>query len=362
MSAANGRRNSVALGRSRRVYALGVATRTLVVISSDPDGPVVRHRWRMFDTHLRDAGIELEVVPWPKGFAGRREALQRAARADAVVVSSRLMSLYTVRKMRAAARRLIFDFDDALPYRDSSRGATRSRTRARRFAFVVAAADLVIAGNAYLRELVRDLGADARVVPTVVEVPAEPPPPEPDGEPVLGWIGSRATVPYLQDRAAVFSALVTAGRRFRLRVISDVAPSMPTGIVVEHVPWRLDAWRDALLGAHIGLAPLSDDPWARGKCGLRVLQIMSVGRPVVASAVGVQVDQVRNGETGYLSTGAPGGASFLDGLQRLLDRPEDRRAMGLRAWEDARSHWSVEAWGPRLVNVVAQALDAVRNA
>ncbi len=315
----------------------------------------------MHAPHLRAAGFELTVAPWPKRGAVRRRTLEQAASADAVVVSSRLLSLHSARRLRAVARRLVFDFDDALPFRDSSRGATRSRTRARRFEFIVNAADTVIAGNDYLRELVRDVGADARVVPTVVEVPDEPPPPEPEGEPILGWIGSRATVPYLQERAAVFSALVTAGRRFRLRVIADVAPDMPTGIVVEHVPWKLDTWRDALLGTHIGLAPLTDDAWARGKCGLRVLQILSVGRPAVASSVGVQADQVRDGETGYLSTGVRGGASFLDGILRLLDGPEERRAMGRRAWEDARESWSVEAWGPRLANVVEHALEGANN-
>ena len=82
---------------------------------------------------------------------------------------------------------------------------------------------------------------------------------------------------------------------------ADAVPEFPPGIHIEGVTWTEDGWREALAGAHIGLAPLPDDAWTRGKCGLKVLQAMSVGRPVVASAVGVQREQVVDGVTGYLA-------------------------------------------------------------
>jgi hypothetical protein len=321
--------------------------RLLAVLTSDPEGPVVRHRWRIYEAALRGEGVQLEVVPWPKEREGRRRAFHRAAVADGVVVSSRLLRVTDTRTLRRHARRLLFDFDDALCFRDSARGAEPSWTRERRFRTLVRSADLVTAGNRYLARLARNAGHDAEVVPTVVEVPENGLPPEPPPRPpVLGWIGSRATLPYLESQWPVLSTVVTTGRTIRLRVIADEAPRLPPGIAVDLVPWTLEGWRRALADIHVGVAPLPSDAWTRGKCGLKVLQMMSVGRPVIASAVGVQCLQVRQGETGYV-VNSP--AEFLERLLNLLEDPSLRARMGAQALAAVRAEWSVAAWAPRLL-------------
>src|SRR5688500_8796052 len=106
-----------------------MATRLLAVLSSEPDGPVVRHRWRAFAPRLAAAGILVDVVTWPKDARGRRAALVRASTADGVVLSRRLLTRPWLRRLRRRARRLAYDFDDAVTSRGSSRGATPSRTR-----------------------------------------------------------------------------------------------------------------------------------------------------------------------------------------------------------------------------------------
>ena len=322
----------------------------LVVLSSDPDGPVVRHRWRAYEAALAAAGIVLEVVPWTKRPGQRRLALQRCSIADGVVLSSRLLAGRDVKRLRRRARRLAFDFDDALPFRDSRRGATPSRTRGRRFHAIVRAADRVFAGNAYLASLSRDHGVDASILPTTVEVPDGPITDEPGMPPaVVGWIGSKATVGYIQERALVLSALVAAGHVYRLRVIADAAPSLPPGIHVELVPWAADTWMRELAAIHFGIAPLPEDAWTRGKCGLKVLQMLALGRPVVASDVGVQREQIRDGETGFVAKDRD---TFLRGMLTLMEDPEARQRMGAAGREDVRAHWSVEAWAPRVVTEV----------
>ncbi|MFV1960010.1 MAG: glycosyltransferase [Planctomycetota bacterium] len=331
------------------------STRLLVVLSSAPDGPVVRHRWLAYRGALEEADVVLEVVPWPKDVAARRHAIHRAETADGVVVSSRLLRVRDTRALRRAARRLALDFDDALPYRDSGRGARISRTRRRRFGALVRAADAVFAGNEILGDLARKAGREAVVLPTTVEVPPGPAPAEPaEGPPVFGWIGSRATLPYLEWAWIPLSAVVASGQPIRLRVVADAVPAMPPGIAVEVVPWTPDGWRRALAGIHVGLAPLPDDPWTRGKCGLKVLQTMSVGRPVVASAVGVQSEQVHHGETGLLA-GDP--TAFFEALLDLATDPQARGRMGRAALECVRERWSVAVWAPRVVEAVLAWLD-----
>jgi glycosyltransferase involved in cell wall biosynthesis len=151
----------------------------------------------------------------------------------------------------------------------------------------------------------------------------------------------------------VLGAIAAAGRRFRLLAIADAAPAMPPGVPVEAVRWTADGWEDALARCHVGVAPLPDDPWTRGKCGLKVLQMLAVGRPVVASAVGVQRDQVRHGETGFV---AQGPEEVRRAIETLLDDRALREEMGESARHDARNRWSVEAWAPKVVEEVERVL------
>jgi glycosyltransferase involved in cell wall biosynthesis len=143
------------------------------------------------------------------------------------------------------------------------------------------------------------------------------------------------------------------GAPFRLRVVSDAFPTMPPGIPVEEVRWTAEGEGSALDGIHVGLAPLPDDAWTRGKCGLKVLQCMARGRPVVASAVGVQAEQVRHGETGML---ARDDAGFVDGVLTLLKDDDARRRMGAAAREEVRARWSAAAWRDRVAATMAEVL------
>ncbi|MFM8980967.1 MAG: glycosyltransferase [Planctomycetia bacterium] len=328
-----------------------MATRLLLVISSEPDGPSVRHRWRAFAGDLERAGVVLQVAPWPKERAGRQATLVRAAGADGVVLARRLLPRPWALRLRQRARRLLYDIDDAMPLRDSQRGATRSWTRARRFDRLVALADQVMVGNAHLASLCRAPRRPPLRVPTTVEVGAAPAPLPPRGPLVVGWIGARATLPYLEAGLPALGAVARAGRALRLRVVADAAPREAQGVEVEWVPWSEAGEAAALAGMHAGFAPLPDDAWTRGKCGFKVLQMMGAGRPVVASPVGVQAEQVQHGESGFLAAST---AEQVDALLRLADDPAACERMGRAAHERVRAQWSRAAWAPRLV----QALEA----
>ena len=328
--------------------------RTLVVIAAEPSGAVVRHRVAAFAPALARAGVAVEVHAWTKSWLDRRRVLARAEEAGHALVQSRLLTVVDVERVRARVRRLLFDFDDALPFRDTVHGATPSRTRGDRFRAVLAAADAVSCGNAYLAGLASAAGRRATVLPTVVEVPDGPPSPEPPVPPhVLGWIGSRATLPYVEAATVELAAVVAMGNPFRLRVIADAAPTMPPGIPVEFVPWAREVEDAAIDGLHVGIAPLPDDPWTRGKCGLKVLQMLARGRPVVAGAVGVQPEQVKHGLTGFV---APDRETFVESVRRLLRDEDLRRRLGAAARDDVRARWSVAAWAPRVVEHVTGAL------
>jgi hypothetical protein len=327
-----------------------VATRLLLVISSEPDGPSVRHRWRTYEADLAREGLVLQVAPWPKDGRGREAALVRASGADGVVLSRRLLPRGWATKLRRRARRLLYDVDDAMPFRDSARGATRSRTRTWRFDRMVRLADRAIVGNATLAGLCVAPPRPPVVIPTVVDVPEGPAPlPSDADDVVVGWIGSRATLPYLEAEAATLAVVASGGRRVRLRVVADVVPRLPPGIRVEHVPWSEKGEAASLAGMHVGFAPLPDDAWTRGKCGFKVVQMLAAGRPVVAAPVGVQAQQVRHGVTGFLGR-TPG--ELAEGLVRLVEHGDLCAQMGGHAREDARARWSRAAWAPTLLDTL----------
>jgi glycosyltransferase involved in cell wall biosynthesis len=223
----------------------------------------------------------------------------------------------------------------------------------RRFAATVRAADAVIAGNAFLQEEARrwtDAGR-VHVVPTCVD-PARYPLAEHHraGDGVqLVWIGSSST---LRGLETIRPLLEEIGRRcpgLCLKLICD------RFLELQRLPVRACPWSEAgeateLAAADIGISWVPDDPWSRGKCGLKVLQYMAAGLPVVANPVGVQAELVRHGETGFLVETPEGWAAALG---RLARDPALRRRFGAAGRRRLEKEYSVAAGAARWVTLLA---------
>jgi glycosyltransferase involved in cell wall biosynthesis len=333
-------------------------TLALAVLSAEPDGPSVRHRWVRLAPWLEAEGLALEVVPLPGPSSARAAAFARAAAADLVVLQRRLLRRSDFLRLREAARRLVYDFDDAMPYRDPFRGKPESTARANRFLRVCSEADAVVAGSEGLAALARTCGPRAVfTAPTPVDAPRYGPAPGPraPGEPPrFVWIGSRATLPYLEGIAAPLARACAALPGSRLLVVADAAPVLP-GVPVEHVPWSDAGEAEALRRADAGLMPLNDDPWSRGKCAFKLLQYAATGLPSVASPVGANLAVVEDGRTGLL---AGDGAAWEAALLRLGRDAELRARLGAEARRQAESRWSAAVLAPPLARFLAQAARA----
>lgn len=318
----------------------------LTVLAPDPDGPVVRHRWRALVPALTEVGFErIRFVPLGKPAAQRLVRYGELRDEDVVVLVRKLLSRPEQTVLRTRVWRLVYDFDDALMYRDPARARPRSRVRQARFRGIVRKADLVLAGNAYLRD--RAVAAEprgyVRVAPTPVDTDRyRPAPRKDDGRVRLGWIGSGATRPFLESLAPVLERVVAARPEVELHVMADRAPELPG---VRFTPWSEAAETDFLSGLDIGLGPLPDHPFTRGKCGFKLLQYAASGVPFVASPVGVQVELAEEGRVGLLPTDH---RHWERALTELVDDPERRGVMGAAARESAERRWSVQALGPAL--------------
>jgi len=291
------------------------------------------------------------------GFARRVGALARLRRFDAVVVYLEafpyLPAVYE-RVIRALGVPYIYDFDDAVFHRYDRHATWAVRSAlGRKIGRVIGGAALVTAGNGYLADYARRFNPRVAVVPTVVDTEQFMPAPSRTrpSEVVVGWIGSPSTSVYLRNLADVWQAAIAPGTARLVVVGSGPIDLGPVPVTV--LPWREDEEIAAVQSFDIGVMPLRDDPWSRGKCGFKLIEYMACGVPVVASPVGVNAQIVEHGRNGFLSATPD---EWVANLRRLVDDAALRRQMGERAREAAVADWSLQRWAPEVVRLMAGAL------
>jgi len=324
----------------------------LLVITDNPDRASFRCRLGTYLDPLRRRGIDSTVVRLPKRLLGHHSVFALARRSDAVLLQRKLLTAWDGFWLHRYSKRLIYDFDDAIMYGDG-KPERDSRIRLGRFGRSAALSYLVIAGNEYLAEQARRHNTNVHVVPTGLDVGAYPvkPPPSDGGLVRLVWIGSRSTLPYLQE---VRPALEEVGRRFPnvvLRLICDEFFDLAS-MRVEKRPWSRDTEAADLSVGDIGLAPLPDNRFTRGKCGFKILQCQAAGLPVVASPVGVNAQYVQDGVTGFLASDT---AQWVDRLAALIENPKLRASLG-RAGRRAVEAFDVRVIGTSFCRLIVECL------
>jgi glycosyltransferase involved in cell wall biosynthesis len=330
----------------------------LTALVHHPDNVCCRYRLEAFRPYLERAGHHLELRRLPRSWWSWVQIKHYLGPTDAVILQRQLLPGLKYALLRRAARRLIFDFDDAVFLRDSySAKGIHSRRRDSRFAATVAEADAVIAGNAFLREeAARWIDRRRiRVIPTCVDPDRYPSAEHARaGQGVeLVWIGSSSTLNGLKAIRPLLDDIGQHVAGVRLKLICD------RFFTLAHLPVIPCRWSDAteaeeLARADIGISWLPDDPWSRGKCGLKVLQYMAAGLPVVANPVGVQAEMVRHGENGFLATTPQ---EWCAAVRRLADDPDLRRCMGAAGRRQVEDEYSVETGA----SMWLAALDALRS-
>jgi glycosyltransferase involved in cell wall biosynthesis len=271
--------------------------------------------------------------------------LARQSAHDGLVLVYRLRSLAPVPGLDAGRRIDVYDFDDALFASAGSRGTTRGwikreRQRCRAYA---SRARLVLTGNAYLADWARRYAKRVEVVPSCVDPWEQPLKTHQEADVVtVGWIGSRSTGQYLDQVLPVFEKLNARKPTVKLLLIG--AGERFDAPWIEQRPWRLQDEPDVLTEIDIGIMPLSDDEWTRGKCGYKLLQYFSAGIPAVASPVGINKRLVDDGR-GLLATSPKDWGSALEALAGDTTM---RAEMGARARAFAEEEFSYRRWAPEL--------------
>lgn len=257
---------------------------------------------------------------------------------------------------------IVSDYDDAIFHRyDKHRLGMVRALLGNKIGHVMAASSLVMAGNSYLGDYARQYGpARVETVPTVVDLDAYHVRLSSAGESSLrvGWIGTPQTWkalanpihkvldPLLRKQGALFRA-VGAGM------------NGDTNGTLEILPWSEENEVTLIKTMDIGVMPLPDTPWTRGKCGYKLIQYMACGLPVVASPVGVNKDIVEHGVNGFL---AETDAEWRSAIETLLADAELRRSMGAAGRKKVEEHYSLQVWGPRVAQMLRSVADEGRRA
>jgi len=271
---------------------------------------------------------------------------RRARPADALLMVHRLLSLVPVPARDPPRRVDVYDFDDAIfegSISPTNRGFETLKREGQRCRAHLRRARLVIAGNEYLAAFARRHARRVEIVPSCIDAEAYAQRSHAAVETVtIGWIGSASTTPYLLEILPVLRAMNADGARVRLLAVG--AARLPSEPWIERRPWSLGSEAALLSRFDIGVMPLPDDPWTRGKCGYKLLQYFAAGVPAVASPVGINATLLGRG--GGLAAGT--GHEWRRALEELRADPAARADAGRAGRRLAESEYSYQRWAPEL--------------
>jgi glycosyltransferase involved in cell wall biosynthesis len=315
------------------------------------DKASTRYRVLQYFPALEEAGIRHEIRALSKTARNRLQLIRQVRAADVVFIQKKLFSTLEIALLRRLSKRLVYDFDDSVMYKDGPASERQHARQRRRFAATAARADLLIAGNDYLCEEARACHRPTVMIPTPLDMTrytSKAPENDAKRDVVLGWIGSRGTLRYLKEIAP---ALETLGERLpgvKLKIVAD------DFFDLEHLPVIKKNWSatDEIADLHsfdIGLMPLTDDVWTRGKCGFKLLQCMAVGLPVVCSPVGANRQIVTDGVEGYWASSH---TEWVEKITALVTDTDLARTMGRHGREKVLQTYSLQANVPLLIQAL----------
>ncbi len=348
--------------------------RILFLTQGSIQTPSSRHRVYQYLPALEKAGFEAVIHPAVftqeyqeafihrshggnlrrlfRTFTRRVKDLHHLREFDFVFVQKPILPapLFNMELRIAREAKLIFDFDDAVFL--SKQGGARAANiwpQEGRISGICRRSHKVVVGNNHLADFTRKCRVEPTVLPTAVDTDAFT-----NGSqftkhakkiPVIGWVGSPTSQ---ADINLVVGALIDLHSRvpFVMRVIGGAASAMPVRFPIEWKPWLLEEEVSKIAHLDYGLAPMQDTPWARGKCGLKVLQYWAASVPVVASPVGVYKEMIQDGENGLLAS-TP--AEWADKLLTLMKNRELRQKLVANGRKTVLEKYSVNSLAPKFL-------------
>lgn len=317
---------------------------------------------RQFDSFYQQRWVSRTALGLSCSLVRRIRDLAAAQTYDAVLVQREAMLLgppiveYLISQI--LRKPMLLDLDDAtyIRYRSPTHGRVANLLKCfGKTDELIRWSRIVTCGNRTVADYVSRLGSPTLVIPTVVDLDVYCPRPEytRSEPPVLGWIGSHSTFPYL---ASIFPALerLARRRRFRLKVVGSGRETISVdGVEVESLPWRMEREIEDFRSLDIGLYPIVDDGWSVGKSAFKAIEYMAIGIPHVVSPVGACAEV---GEVGVTHFEARSEDDWLTALESLLGDESLRTRMGEAGRLHALKNFDLHSQADRLASAIRYAV------
>lgn len=252
---------------------------------------------------------------------------------------------------------LVYDFDDAifLGERSEANRAISFLKNPGKVARIISLSQQVIVGNNYLNEYAEQFNKNITVIPTPIDTEKYKPfnSSHKKNGIVVGWIGSHSTAEYLLELKDVFQKLKkeNSGLVIRLVGAERYEKQLPG---TECRAWKLEEEIEELGSFDIGLMPMPDNAWTRGKCAFKLLLYMSMGIPAVCSPVEMNKEIIKDGENGFLASSPE---EWFEKIQTLIKDQDLRRRIGVRGRKTVESKYALDVWAPVFIKVLNKAIE-----
>jgi glycosyltransferase involved in cell wall biosynthesis len=265
-------------------------------------------------------------------------------------------------KIASRRKPIVYDFDDSifLPASSSANNIVRWLKNPRKIAQILKISTIVIAGNNYLRQYAVQYNKNVIVIPTPIDTERYFPSsnPRPNNKIIIGWIGTYSTNKYLHILKKVFLKLINKyANSIEIRLIGCRNNFLDTPGIIYH-NWSLPTEIKDLQAFDIGVMPIYDDEWTRGKCAFKIIQYMAVGASVVASPVGMNKEIINDGENGFLAISEK---DWFDKLCLLVDNLSLRQKFTLNGKSTIEKDYSLQVTAPKFVDVLEKAYGYARR-
>jgi len=261
--------------------------------------------------------------------------------ADKVFIQKVILPFIILRLIKMNSIPFIYDLDDAIfmPFSTDKRTKIK-KTKVKALAFTLRYAKTVIAGNQVLHDYVIQFRNKCNIIPTVLDLNTYCRQKNTESfNYTIGWIGSSENLVYLNQLIKPLQTLHQEFPQVRLLVICNKSFELEDFTINKR--WSKETEIEAMLTMDIGVMPLVNDEWTRGKCAFKALQYMGLGIPTVVSPVGMNKDVIKDGINGYL---ADSEQEWLDKLRNLILDHNLRQAFSIKGREQIENNYSLDLW------------------
>ena len=309
-----------------------------------------RYRVLQYIPYLESKGLETTVSLYPRTLKENFQFFSDLPQFDVVFLQRKRFNQPRLGLLRKRAKRIVYDFDDSVMYRNSKAEDPISSSRRRRFIQMIKHSDFVIAGNEFLKTEALQFNPNVEVIPTAIDGERYPLKSYPVHQErvTLGWIGDHGSIHYLEKMRPIFERIGEIYPHVELKIVCDTFFDCDRMKVIKK-NWSSEEEVHDLQSFDIGLMPLVDDPWSWGKCGLKIIQYQGVGVPVVCTPVGINKDLVRDGINGYWAMTQE---EWEKKLFHLIENPDLREKMGREGRKRVLETYTCQVCAPRLLTIL----------